>query len=213
MDIRRSCIDCASIACDKNNKAYPGFCVSQSLEEEIVAESIIKYVENESDKAIMIASAVIEHDYYCKATRVEETVRFAKKINAKKIGIASCVGLMAESRKLANILRNAGFEVFGIGCKAGEIEKHNIGIPVNCEDIGKNICNPILQASKLNQEKTDLNIVMGLCVGHDSLFYKYSEAIVTTLVTKDRVTGHNPVAALNLSDEYYNKLNSIFDNV
>lgn len=48
-----------------------------------------------------------------------------------------------------------------------------------------------------------MNIVMGLCVGHDSLFYKYSDAIVTTLVTKDRVTGHNPAAALYTSNSYY----------
>ena len=37
-------------------------------------------------------------------------------------------------------------------------------------------------------------MLVGLCVGHDSLFIKYSEAPVTTLVTKDRVLAHNPVA-------------------
>lgn len=55
----------------------------------------------------------------------------------------------------------------------------------------------------LNAKHTDMNIVMGLCVGHDSLFYKYSEALTTTLVVKDRVTGHNPVAALYTSQSYY----------
>ncbi len=44
------------------------------------------------------------------------------------------------------------------------------------------------------------------CVGHDSLFYKYSEALTTTAVTKDRVLGHNPVAALYTADSYYSKL-------
>ena len=58
------------------------------------------------------------------------------------------------------------------------------------------MCNPILQARLLNQAYTELNVVIGLCVGHDSLFYKYSNAYTTTLVTKDRVTGHNPAAAL-----------------
>ncbi len=42
--------------------------------------------------------------------------------------------------------------------------------------------------------------------GHDSLFYKYSEALTTTAVTKDRVLGHNPVAALYTADSYYSKL-------
>ncbi len=52
---------------------------------------------------------------------------------------------------------------------------------------------------------TDLNVVVGLCVGHDSLFYKYSEAMVTTAVTKDRVLGHNPAAALYTAESYYKK--------
>ena len=68
------------------------------------------------------------------------------------------------------------------------------------------VCNPVLQAKLLNKAKTDLNVVVGLCVGHDSLFYKYSEALTTTAVTKDRVLGHNPVAALYTADSYYSKL-------
>lgn len=38
--------------------------------------------------------------------------------------------------------------------------------------------------------------VVGLCVGHDSLFIKFSEAPVTVLIAKDRVLAHNPVGAL-----------------
>ena len=68
------------------------------------------------------------------------------------------------------------------------------------------MCNPIHQSRRLNKEETDLNILVGLCVGHDSLFYKYSKAPVTTLVVKDRVLGHNPVAALYTADSYYGKI-------
>lgn len=68
------------------------------------------------------------------------------------------------------------------------------------------MCNPILQAKLLNREGTDLNVVIGLCVGHDSLFYKYSDALCTTLVTKDRVLGHNPAAALYTAKTYYSRL-------
>jgi uncharacterized metal-binding protein len=72
---------------------------------------------------------------------------------------------------------------------------------------GAVMCNPIMQAEVLNQAGTDFNVVMGLCVGHDSLFYKYSEALVTTLVAKDRVLAHNPVGALYQAKAYYrNKL-------
>ena len=96
--------------------------------------------------------------------------------------------------------------VVAVGCKAGAVLKTEVGIDERCAAIGTNMCNPILQAKLLNEAGTELNIVVGLCVGHDSLFYKYSDAIVTTLVTKDRVTGHNPVAALYTAESYYGRL-------
>jgi uncharacterized metal-binding protein len=65
------------------------------------------------------------------------------------------------------------------------------------------MCNPIGQALLLNNENTDLNIILGLCVGHDSLFIKYSNAPVTVFAVKDRVLAHNPLGALYLADSYY----------
>jgi len=70
------------------------------------------------------------------------------------------------------------------------------------------LCNPVAQARLLNEAGTGLNIVVGQCVGHDSLFFKHSDAPVTVLVAKDRVTGHNPVAALYTSHSYYRHLNA-----
>ena len=52
------------------------------------------------------------------------------------------------------------------------------------------------------------SVVVGLCVGHDVLFGRHSEAPVTTLVVKDRVTGHNPVATLYGQNFYYKRLQS-----
>ena len=71
------------------------------------------------------------------------------------------------------------------------------------------MCNPIAQAEFLNSQETEFNIALGLCVGHDSLFYKYAEAPSTTLVVKDRVLGNNPVAALYTLDSYYKKLHHL----
>ena len=65
------------------------------------------------------------------------------------------------------------------------------------------MCNPIFQATLLNEQETDFNLAVGLCVGHDSLFYKYSMAMVTTVITKDRVLAHNPVGALYCAESYY----------
>lgn len=200
-----SCINCAVKNCSKMDKTYPDFCLTTHMDEEVLNEAMECYNEDENRK-VTIAAAEVEYENYCKHTRVEEIMDFAKKINAKKIGIATCVGLLKESRILADILRRHGFEVYGVACKAGTQKKTSVGIPECCEGVGVNMCNPILQAKLLNKAKTDLNVVVGLCVGHDSLFYKYSEALTTTAVTKDRVLGHNPVAALYTADSYYSKL-------
>jgi uncharacterized metal-binding protein len=61
----------------------------------------------------------------------------------------------------------------------------------------------------LNEEKTDFNILLGLCVGHDSLFFKHADAYTTVLAVKDRVTGHNPLAAVYLHNSYYRKLDEV----
>jgi uncharacterized metal-binding protein len=62
------------------------------------------------------------------------------------------------------------------------------------------------QAKLLNDVGTGLNVALGLCVGHDSLFFRNSRSPVTVLVAKDRVTGHNPIAALYTSHSYYRRL-------
>lgn len=200
-----SCVDCGVGNCDREDKKFPEFCMTTHMNQDIKDAAMQKY-EEERNQKIMYSAAQTEYEGYGVYTRVQETIEFAKKMGVKKIGIATCVGLLAESRTLTKVLRHFGFEVYGIACKAGTVPKTDVGIPKECCKVGKNMCNPILQAQILNEEKTDLNIVMGLCVGHDSLFYKYSDAIVTTLVTKDRVTGHNPAVVLYQLNSYYEKL-------
>ena len=69
------------------------------------------------------------------------------------------------------------------------------------------MCNPIAQAEVLNAEQVDLAIMLGLCVGHDTLFLKYIRPPCTVLAVKDRVLGHNPLAAAYLSrGPYYSRL-------
>lgn len=205
-DMTRSCIDCAVINCDKEDKSYPDFCLTTNHKnEKAMGEALELYGEEENHK-VMVNAADVEAEFYGKMTRVEEIIEFAKRMEFKKLGIATCVGLINESRILAKILRKNGFEVFGVTCKAGAVDKTVVGIKESCKKVGKNMCNPIHQAKRLNAEHTELNIVMGLCVGHDSLFYKYSDALVTTLVTKDRVLGHNPAAALYTANSYYRRL-------
>lgn len=204
-EIRRSCVDCGSANCGKMDREYPDFCLTVHMEDEVLSEAMALY-EEEENKTVACAAAEVEYENYCKMTRIEEIMEFARKLGMKKIGIATCVGLLSEARTAAKIFRHHGFEVFGIGCKAGARPKVSIGISRDCEQVGKNMCNPILQAKMLNRHQTELNVVIGLCVGHDSLFYKYSDALTTTLVTKDRVLCHNPAAVLYQTNTYYKKL-------
>ena len=60
--------------------------------------------------------------------------------------------------------------------------------------------------SASRKEKTELNVMMGLCMGHDILFLKHSKAPTTTLVVKDRILCHNTVVAIYGSDGFYKRL-------
>ncbi|MDD2310358.1 MAG: DUF1847 domain-containing protein [Desulfuromonadaceae bacterium] len=144
--------------------------------------------------------------------RVEDTVALAKLMGWKKIGIATCIGLLEETRQLDLILKAQGFDSYSVCCKSGSIDKLDVGVAEH-EKIRPGTfepaCNPIAQARILAEYGTEMNIIVGLCVGHDMLFAKYSTAPVTTMVTKDRVTGHNPVAALYGQNFYYKRLQKI----
>lgn len=197
-----NCAHCSVLNCSTRAGEFPPFCPTTSMDPEFKAEVLAKY--EGINREIMLTAARVELENYCKFSRVEETMDFARRMGYKKLGVATCVGLIRETRMLAKILEHNGFEVYGVACKIGSVEKTDLGI-YGCEEVGKRACNPIMQAEVLNREKTDMNIVMGLCVGHDSLFYKYSKAVTTTLVVKDRVTGHNPVAAIYNAESYYRK--------
>ena len=125
----RSCIDCGKVNCNKMDKQFPEFCVTTvTVTVEDFAYVREKYAEEENKKS-MVAAACVECEGYCQLTRVQEIMDYAKRMGAKKLGIATCVGLIRESRMLAKIFRAHGFEVYGVACKAGCIPKHEVGIP------------------------------------------------------------------------------------
>ncbi|WP_110955411.1 DUF1847 domain-containing protein [Anaerosinus massiliensis] len=202
-----TCTDCGTASCSKGDGRYPEFCLTTHLTDKEIEKIVDLYNNNEEVRKIAIAGAEVEGEFYGKYTRVEEIMEFARRIGAKKIGIATCSGLINESRIFARILKVHGFQPYGVACKIGAIPKEKINLEEKyIRTPGSSACNPVMQAKILNKNKTDLNVVVGLCVGHDSLFYKYSKAVTTTLVTKDRLTGHNPVAALYTAQSYYKKL-------
>jgi len=142
-------------------------------------------------------------------TRIVEICEFAKRMGYKRLGFAFCMGLSEEANAVQAIFEAKGFEVISVVCKAGRTPKEDIGLKDEdkiFQGTEEAMCNPIFQARLLNHEKTEFNVLLGLCVGHDSLFFKYAQAPTTVLAVKDRVTGHNPLAAIYLSGSYYRKI-------
>jgi uncharacterized metal-binding protein len=144
--------------------------------------------------------------------RIVEIIEFAQRMNYKRLGLVFCVGLRKEAKIVEKLFSDRGFEMISAVCKVGRIPKEEIGLRDDQKVTPgqfETMCNPIMQAFVLNDEQTDFNILMGLCVGHDSLFFKYAEAPCTVLAVKDRVLGHNPLAAVYNIDSYYRYLKKV----
>lgn len=206
-----SCALCPSTvrACRQGEAAGrgPGFCPSK-VDPAALKTAHALYEDGETRKVAQ-ESARVEAEGYCKWTRVEEVIRFAQRMGYKKLGIANCIGLMDQASLLTRILESHGFEVVSVACKSGNIPKEEIGL-ADREKVKPGgfepMCNPVAQAELLNSHGSEFNIVLGLCLGHDSLFFKYSKALSTVLIAKDRVLGHNPIAALQTAGTYYSHL-------
>lgn len=143
--------------------------------------SVIKYgLEYTGDnlKSIQI-SAWLESDGV-KRTKLEEIAIYAKSLGYTKIGIAFCVEYEREARLVYDILSRY-FEVFSVCCKVCSFEKASLGIKKSEDLEFEAVCNPIGQALLLNDDLTNLNIMLGLKTGYDILFAKYSEAPAITL--------------------------------
>jgi uncharacterized metal-binding protein len=142
------------------------------------------------------AASAIEARHYCKEPRLAEVILFAKELGFRKIGLAFCVGLASEAGAIEEILARH-FDVVSVCCKVGGIAKSTFGFEqIDPQKASEVMCNPAGQAQMLNDAETELNILCGLCVGHDAVFGMASKAPVTTLIVKDRVLAHNPIGAV-----------------
>jgi uncharacterized metal-binding protein len=198
-------VKCTVLRCgsrEKNTKA-PASCPTEKYRD-LVRETTRKYMLPENQAVILgwsvLMSKILDparkNEKYS-WTRIHEIMEYARIRNMKRLGIATCYALMPEAKLLSGILESNGFDVVSVSCLCGEVNPQEMGMPGNI------FCNPILQAEVLNHEKTELNIMVGLCVGHDILFLRHCEAETTPLVVKDRSLGHNPVAALYQSQGFF----------
>ena len=215
------CAECKieKTICRHEDGNGPGYCPTINYSD--VVEASLSEYEKPQIKNFALNATIQEgecyvnrdqdnpHVRYAIKPRIQETIEFAHKMGYKRLGLAFCGGLKHEAKILSEILKAQGFELASVMCKAGRTPKEFLGIK-EAQKITpgefESMCSPITQADILNAANTEFNIVFGLCVGHDSLFMRYSDALSTVLIAKDRVTGHNPLAAINLYKSYYQKL-------
>ena len=185
---------CVQQGCWRDDRGeIPTYC-----EANIYSDELDRSVKEYSKKGVVDiykAACVVRAHNDGMTPRIEEALLYAKELKLRKIGFAACVSMVSELDLLVRLFTKEGFKVYTVGCQIGGADATKRGVP-EVQGYSASTCHTIAQAEILNKEKTELNFIVGLCMGHDILFSQYSQAPVSTLIVKDRVTGHNPAAAL-----------------
>jgi uncharacterized metal-binding protein len=201
-NMKYACAECRREAClSGDEEGYPRGCPSLDQEP---GELLAQY--SGEDRHLARSAALVEGRGYCRLTRVEEIIDFARRCGFSHLGVAFCIGLHREAAVFTRVLRANGFSVDSVACKNAALPKEELDLTdADKVTLGEfeSMCNPIGQARALERAGSELNVMLGLCVGHDSLFIKHSTSPTTVLAVKDRVLGHNPLAAVYLADGYY----------
>jgi uncharacterized metal-binding protein len=135
--------------------------------------------------------------------RLSEVIYFCLEMKYQTLGVAFCVDLFEATDILVRVLRRF-FEVHPVCCKVGGkllADPWATSMQPVTADFSEISCNPEGQAAVLNRLGTDLNIIVGLCMGADCVFTEASDAPVSTLFVKDKSLANNPIGAL-YSDYY-----------
>ena len=195
-DARVAPVDC--LACSNPN------CLQGEACELVVLAGLSPTVDHETER-ILEASLDISSEQDRTLCRLSELIYFCLEMRYQHIGVAYCIDLQEPAEILVRVLRRF-FHVYPVSCKIG-------GIPFSTELVGaaaggeskpgrRSIaCNPRGQAEVLNRIGTDMNLMVGICIGADCIFSKFSDAPVTTLFVKDRSLANNPIGAV-YSDYY-----------
>jgi uncharacterized metal-binding protein len=206
-----SCVDCKAWACfpdvskaKTSRREPPPYCPSV-VQKEVCEEALAKYdgkTHEFAHNVALIENACYILDPETKSAflpmitmhpRAEEIIMLAKVSGYKKLGLAFGIELQQEARLYTDILENNGFEVVSVCSKAGGFPKEKIGITqdekLHGPDSEETMSSGLVMAELLNSENTDMNIIMGLEVGQDSLFYKYAKAFTIPFVVMDRIYG------------------------
>jgi uncharacterized metal-binding protein len=136
---------------------------------------VINVYKDRKNRKILRVASIIDSEFSMRMNRLQELMLFCRKMGYRHLGIAFCISLEEEMGVLHDILAKR-FRISSVCCKVCGINRKAFDLP--------------------NQNRTDLNIIFGLCMGNDILFSKYSDAPVTTLVVKDRILANNPIGAI-----------------
>jgi len=188
------CAECRVKACSRGGE-YPAGC--PTISETHVIQQVVTAVAADpfARQALAVASGLPRHDDGALRTRVAETLAFCQAMGFSTIGVAFCSMFSREAHVLCDLLDAQGLHVVPVNCKVGRVSLSEFGVDTPCER-RETACNPVAQATLMNAQQTDLNIVLGLCVGHDVLFARHATSPMTTLAVKDRALRHQPLDAL-----------------
>jgi uncharacterized metal-binding protein len=112
------CSTCRIEACNQGPgaKTPPGFC-PMLTEPQLLSEVEQVVVEDGQLRRMAVESARTEAAGYCRSTRVEEIMDFARRMGWTHLGIAHCIGLMKEAEVARRIFTDGGFQVSTVCCK------------------------------------------------------------------------------------------------
>lgn len=204
-------------ACQAENGNAPAFCPTEQMKETL--DNSKRYLNDSEVYEFSRQASIQEAECYINRDniphvlhpvkpRIQEICEFAERMGYKRLGLAYCGGLQFEASLVNKVIENYGYNVASVACKVGCFPKEIIEIKdFQKVRIGEfePMCNPIAQAEILNAVNTQFNIILGLCVGHDSLFFMHAKAPTTVLAAKDRVLGHNPLAVIYTLNTYYER--------
>jgi uncharacterized metal-binding protein len=203
------CSDCGKKDCmtgDVSNS--PPFCPSK-LDPETLKEARTKLDDPQTQQ--MARDVAKTWKGMAGKSRIEMTMDYARARGYNRLGLAFCVGLSEEAELLSNALINEGFEVISVCCMCGALSSDDVKLKEEDKFFSgarQPMCNPIGQAALLDKSGCELNIVLGLCVGDDTLFIRHSKAPVTVIAVKDYSLAHNPLGALYTSRSFFSRLNT-----
>lgn len=188
-----------------------------ALGQDLVEECRALYAEPQT-RRLAREAAVVERESFTllpngarvpNRPRILEIAAFAKAMGYRRLGLIFCMGLRQEAAGTVEIFEAQGLEMVSVLCKVGGVSKSELGLSgpqVLRPQQPESMCNPILQARIMNGAQVDLNVLLGLCVGHDTLALRHLDAPATVLAVKDRMLGHNPLAAVHCGNSYFNYL-------